>query len=106
MVFIELPLFRKYVEFSDDELREIQSTLIDNPKAGDVIRGGGGLRKLRVALPGRGKRSGARVIYVYVDAQARCYLVLAYPKNVMEDLSREQLSALAQLMRGITDADG
>jgi hypothetical protein len=75
MVFIELPLFRKYVKFSDDELREIQSTLIDNPKAGDVIRGGGGLRKLRVALPGRGKRGGARVIDVYVDAQARCYLV-------------------------------
>ncbi len=43
---------------------------------------------------------------MYVDAQARCYLVLAYPKNMMENLSREQLSALAQLMKGITDADG
>lgn len=63
MIFIELPLFSKYAAFSDEELRALQLELLENPQAGALIPGSHGLRKLRVALEGRGKRGGARVIY-------------------------------------------
>ena len=56
MVFVELPVFTRVAAdlFGDDELRGIQDMLLADPEAGDVIPGGGGLRKLRVPLPGRG----------------------------------------------------
>ncbi len=67
MVFIELPIFVRCSAalFSDEDLTELQNMLLENPKAGDIISGSRGLRKLRVPLPGRGKRGGARVIYYY-----------------------------------------
>ena len=68
MVFVELPIFARCAAhlFSDDDLAEMQSILLDNPAAGDVIPGGRGLRKLRVAMPGRGKRGGARIIHYHI----------------------------------------
>lgn len=63
MVFVELPLFQKYITFTDEQLRAVQAVILDDPEAGDLIQGSGGLRKLRAALDGRGKRGGARVIY-------------------------------------------
>ncbi|MBE0449178.1 MAG: hypothetical protein IBX64_13980 [Actinobacteria bacterium] len=62
MLFIELPTFIRSADglLGDDELAEVQTTLLENPLAGDLISGGKGLRKLRVALPDRGKRGGAR----------------------------------------------
>ena len=100
MVFVELPIFIRCAQalFSDDELRELQVTLLENPAAGDLIPGSRGLRKLRVPLPGRGKRGGARVIYYHWVSHDRCYLVYAYAKNVAADLSKEQLQRLADLI--------
>ena len=100
MLFIELPVFVRCAQalFSDDELRELQFALLENPTAGDLIPGARGLRKLRVPLPGRGKRGGARVIYYYWVVQERCYLVYAYAKNASADLTKEQLRRLADLM--------
>jgi len=63
MIFVELPLFTKHAPFTDDELAALQQTLLDNPLAGDLILGARGLRKMRAAFGGRGKRGGARVIY-------------------------------------------
>jgi hypothetical protein len=65
MIFIELPIFIRCTAelFSDEDIRAMQNTLLENPNAGDLIQGGRGLRKLRVPLSGRGKRGGARVIY-------------------------------------------
>ena len=59
MVFIELPLFGKYITLSDDELRAVQDVILDNPEAGDLTQGGGGLRKLRAARPPWQARRGA-----------------------------------------------
>lgn len=98
MVFIELPLFHKYLDFTDEELRAVQNTILDRPDAGDLIPGSNGLRKLRAAIGGRGKRGGARVIYYWQVSASRCYLLLAYPKNVLDNLSEEQLRLLSALM--------
>ena len=103
MVFVELPIFIRCATqlFDDDDLVSLQVTLLKNPVAGDLISGGHGLRKLRVALPGRGKSGGARVIYYYWTSEQRCYLVYAYAKNVAKDLTKTQLKALADLMQEV-----
>lgn len=100
MVFVELPIFTRCasVLFSDDDLAEMQNTLLENPAAGDLIPKGRGLRKLRVPLPGRGKRGGARVIYYHWVSRERCYLVYAYAKNAAADLTQEQLHRLAAVI--------
>jgi hypothetical protein len=98
MVFIELPLFQKYLQFTDEELAAIQEEILEDPKRGDLIPGGRGLRKLRAAIAGRGKRGGARVIYYVWNEQDRCYLIFAYAKNVQGDLTRGQLKTLAAVM--------
>ncbi len=100
MVFIELPIFIRCTSglFSDEDLAEMQNTLLENPSAGDLIPGGRGLRKLRVPLSGRGKRGGARVIYYHWVSKEQCYLVFAYAKNVAADLTQEQLHRLAAVI--------
>ena len=100
MVFVELPIFvRSAAElFSDEDMAELQNSLLRNPAAGDLIPGGRGLRKLRVPLAGRGKRGGARVIYYHWVIEERCYLVYAYAKSVAQDLTRDQLRRLAAVV--------
>jgi hypothetical protein len=98
MVFVELPLFQKLISFSDEDLRRIQNAILEHPEAGDVMVKGKGLRKLRVALPGRGKSGGARVIYYWCVSASLCLLMFAYPKNAMDTLSDEQLKALVHLV--------
>ena len=84
---------------SDDGYRALQAALIENPDTGDVIRGTGGLRKMRWRTAGRGKRGGIRVIYYWWVARDRCYLLLAYPKSVQDDLTSEQRKVLTNLMK-------
>ena len=105
MVFIELPIFLKCAGelFSDEDLRVLQNTLLENPLAGDLIPGGRGLRKLRVPLSGRGKRGGARIIYYCWVSKEQCYLVYAYAKNVAADLTKAQLSRLAEVIESEVD---
>ena len=68
MTFIELPLFTKQITslVEDEVYRKFQQGLIQQPEQGDVIQHSGGLRKARMALAGRGKRGGARVIYLHL----------------------------------------
>jgi hypothetical protein len=101
MVFVELPIFVRCAAelFSDEDMAELQNTLLENPAAGDLIPGGRGLRKLRVPLPGRGKRGGARVIYYHWARKEQCYLIYAYAKNVRANLTPDQLRRLAEVMQ-------
>lgn len=86
--FIETKLFtRLVVEYlSDDEYRELQSTLIRNPEAGDIVAGSGGVRKLRWRAAGRGKRGGYRVIYFAKLGQGVIWMLTIYLKNVAENI--------------------
>jgi hypothetical protein len=69
-----------------------------DPEAGVRIRAARRLRKLRIALPGRGKRGGGRIIYYYWTSEERCYLLYGYAKNMTGDLSPEQLRRLSEAM--------
>jgi hypothetical protein len=100
MELIETPVFTRQVlaQLADDEYRMLQLYLLHHPERGVIIRGSGGLRKLRWQLPGRGKRGGARIIYFWKGARARLYLLFLYPKNVRSDLTRAQLRVLRALV--------
>ena len=100
MVFIETPAFMAWRdEFLGDELfSDLVNLLLADPGRGDRIPATRGIRKIRVQLPGRGKRGGARVIYFHWVSEERIYLLYGYAKNVQADLSRDQLRKLALLM--------
>ncbi len=68
----------------------IEAVVIDHPEAGDVIPGSAGVRKLRWAAKGKGKRGGARIIYLYVVVAASVYLIRCYAKNVKTDLTADE----------------
>jgi hypothetical protein len=101
VIFVELPAFSRQELFDDDALRAIQIQLLIDPEAGDLIPGGRGLRKLRTALPGRGKRGGARVIYYWLVSPEVCYLIFAYAKNKRDDLTPAQVRMLSDVMQEV-----
>jgi hypothetical protein len=78
----------------DDEYSRLQNLLLKKPTAGSVIPGGGGLRKLRWAASGRGKRGGARVIYYLALSYGRILLLDIYAKNQQADLTKDELKTL------------
>ena len=96
--FIETPTFTRQFQAiaSDNELKELQRTLIAQPGKGDLIQGTGGLRKIRIGLGRQGKRGGGRVIYFLASAEI-IYLILAYPKNVKDNLTATEKAALKAL---------
>lgn len=85
----------------DKDLKQLEEILLDNPQIGDVIQGTGGARKMRIRLDGRGKRGGGRVIYLDVFEKEKLYLLLAYPKNVQENLTPSQEKAIKALVDAI-----
>lgn len=104
MVFVELTPFVAFrrEHWNDEELRALQSYLLITPDAGNLIRGGAGLRKVRWAAKGRGKRGGARVIYYWQTSQHRIYLLYGYVKGEHEDLTPQQVKVLKELMKDFT----
>ncbi len=100
MVFVETPTFTKRVVqlLNDGQYALLQTHLAARPDAGDLIRGSGGMRKLRWAGSGRGKRGGLRVIYYWWVARDRISMLLVYPKNEQDDLNAEQLKQLRRAL--------
>jgi len=84
-----------------EEHRKLQLHLLEQPERGDIIKGAGGLRKLRWAGSGRGKRGGIRVIY-YLWRGDIAFLLFAYPKNQQEDLTSAQAKLLRSLIESYT----
>lgn len=103
LTFIETPLFTRLVGeyLTDDEYRELQAALVDNPEMGPVIPQSGGVRKFRWSMKGRGKRGGLRVIYYVRSKQGVIWLLTLYPKNVAENISAH---TLRKIRKEIEDA--
>ncbi len=99
--FIETRTFTKWVteNLTDEAYAEVQRSLMRNPEVGAVISGCGGLRKMRVGLPGRrkGKRGGARIIYLHVPEADWIILLDAYAKGEADDLTAEERRILRRL---------
>lgn len=102
--FIESPVFSQQIDdlLSPEDQRQLQLHLLQHPDQGDLIKGSGGLRKLRWAGSGRGKRGGIRVIY-YLWRGDTAFMLTAYSKNQQTDLTSAQLRALRELMEAYTN---
>jgi mRNA-degrading endonuclease RelE of RelBE toxin-antitoxin system len=81
---------------SDEEFNSLQQALINNPEIGDVIKGSGGIRKMRWGGKGIGKRGGYRIIYYYRSKSGQIYLLTIYAKSEMEDLTAKQLKTITE----------
>ncbi len=101
MVIIETSIFTRQVEdlLPDDEYRKLQAALVGNPNLGQLVRGSGGLRKVRWGLPGRGKRGGVRVIYYWATKEDQLYMLLMYAKSEQDDLTPAQLKILKKIVK-------
>lgn len=102
LTFVETRLFTKLVGeyLPDDEYRALQQALIANPEAGDIIRGSGGVRKLRWNVAGRGKRGGIRVIYYLRLKHGEIWMLTAYAKNVVESIAPSVLRKIREEIDG------
>ena len=107
-VFVELPAFARFRSdyFDDHGFRGLQTAMMANPEAGDVIEGTGGLRKLRHGDPrrGKGKRGGLRVIYYWLSAGRQFWLFTLYDKDELKDLSTEEKKVLKGMLKAETEA--
>lgn len=91
----------KAMGLADEDLKELEAVLLENPQIGDVIQGTGGARKLRIQLEGKGKRGGGRVVYLDVFEKERLYFLFAYPKSIQENLTEEQKHAIKVMIDAI-----
>ena len=102
LTFVETKLFTSLVHkyLSDDEYAALQQALTDNPEAGDVIRGSGGVRKVRWGTAGRGKRGGIRVIYYLRHRQREIWMLTLYAKNEAESIPGYILKKIKEEING------
>jgi hypothetical protein len=96
----ETPLFVRQAEkvWNDEEREAFVTFIAANPEVGDVIPDTGGVRKVRWARAGSGKRGGTRVIYFYHDANRPLYLLLVYAKARRENLSSDEKRDVRKLV--------
>ncbi|NVD99052.1 type II toxin-antitoxin system RelE/ParE family toxin [Massilia sp. BJB1822] len=101
MVFIETPVFSRSLAgvATEEEYCALQRELLRDPEAGALIPGGGGIRKIRFAAKGQGKRGGGRAIYYFKVRHDQIFMLLAYEKSRKDDLSASQLAELRTLVK-------
>jgi hypothetical protein len=91
------------VHLDETRIRALLARLAEHPDLGDLIRGGGGARKIRISLPGRGTRGGGRVIYAIVWRGSALALLTVYTKSEQSDLSPAERRQIAALVRAIDE---
>lgn len=101
MRFVETPVFTAALRWllDDDEYRRLQIALMFRPEQGPVIKGSGGLRKVRWARTRGGKRGGARIIYYWAPVEAAFYMLYVYTKSEQGDLTPAQVRILGRLVQ-------
>ncbi len=101
-LFVMLPEFEKQwkkLGLSDDDLKRLQGELLKDPEAGDVVKGTGGMRKLRFAFEHRGKSGSSRVAYVDFAYYEKIYLITAYSKNEKDNMSEAEQNEIKKLIK-------
>ena len=104
--FIETKYFTvkwKELGFTEEDLRRLQEELLENPKVGDVMRGTGGLRKMRFAYNNRGKSGSARVCYLDIEIREEIHLLDVFAKNEKENLSKAERNEIKKLVEFIKE---
>ena len=91
---------------SEEERAEIVALVAADPECGDLIRGTGGFRKVRVARQGMGKSGGARVVYIWRNERFPVFLIAVFPKNEKENLSMAERNALRTRANSIFETYG
>ena len=101
MRFVETHVFTAAIErhLDDEPYRQLQIALMLRPEQGPVMRGAGGLRKVRWTTAGTGKRGGLRVIYYWAPRHQVFYMVYAYTKSEQGDLTPAQTRQLSRVVR-------
>lgn len=89
---------------TDNDLKRLQYELLDSPKAGDVMQGTGGLRKVRFSFENRGKSGSTRVVYVDFAVYEKIFLITAYPKNEKDNLSQAERNAVKKLIENLENS--
>jgi len=100
VVLVETSVFTRQVLslLTDDDYRNLQVLLANQPTTGTLIKGSGGLRKIRWADKGRGKRGGVRVIYYWAVKKEELLMLFMYSKTERDDLTPDQLRALRKII--------
>jgi putative transcriptional regulator len=96
---VELPEFRNFAKsyLDEEECMEIINHIAANPTEGDLIQGSGGIRKIRFAARNKGKSGGIRVIYYYHNENMPVFLITAFLKNQMENISKATCNEFKKL---------
>ena len=100
--FIALPTFwQDWTSFglSEEDLRNLELHLLENPQAGDLIVGSGGIRKIRWSRPGMGKRGGVRVFYFDFTKKSRLYFFAVIGKSERENLTKREINILSDVIK-------
>jgi hypothetical protein len=102
VVIVETPIFTRLIKqlMSDDEYKDLQEALVNRPDMGDLIKGSGGLRKVRWSLEGTGKSGGIRAIYYWVVDDDNIRMLYVYPKGKQDNLTKAQMSRLKAIVEG------
>ena len=87
--------------FDDDDLRQLELVLLQNPKSGPVMKGTGGLRKMRFAFENRGKSGSVRVCYVDFVLAETIYLITCYSKDKKDNLTAGEKNAVKKVIEAL-----
>ncbi len=100
VILVDTPVFfeeiHQYIDSND--LWSLQEALIRNPEKGAIVKGSGGIRKMRWPLPGKGKSGGLRIIYHWDSTDRRLFFLFCYPKSKQGDLTPKQIKALRETL--------